>query len=125
MTVAAMEALQLDQALAEGPSRLALRFFQRAAKVVDIPWEIAVGGDLRIPETAGPRSIKVSFINWYLDRMNQAGHRDPELALAFHRVANLLAPPPSILHPRILGRVLLAGLRVPPKPWPSPEAATP
>lgn len=123
MTVAAMEALQLDKSLAQGFASLARRFFERAGRVVDTPWEIAVGGDLRIPETEGPRSAKVSFINWYLDRMNRAGQRDPELALAFHRVANLLAPPPSILHPRVVARVLRAGLGRAPETRPRAQAA--
>ena len=50
MSVAAMEATALDESLTEGEGNLAGRFFQRAAKIVDIPWSIAVGADLRIPE---------------------------------------------------------------------------
>lgn len=111
MSVAALEAVQLDKCVAEGPVGLAGRFFQRAARVVDIPWSIAAGGDLRMPETAGPRNGQVRFVNWYLSKLLRGAHRDRELSLAFHRVANLAAPPQSILRPNLALRVLWAGLR--------------
>ncbi len=79
---------------------------------MDIPWRIAVGSDLRIPETIGPRNAGTSFINWYIARLHKAAHRDPEVSVAFLKFPNLLAPLPSIMHPRMAMRVLLANLRV-------------
>jgi hypothetical protein len=111
MSVAALEAAELDRALKEGQANLARRFFQRAARVVDIPWSIAVGNDLRMPEVVGPRNAGVSFINWYMAKLLRAAHHDPALALAFHRVANLLEPPPSILRPGNVMRVVWGNLR--------------
>ncbi|HYL38231.1 MAG TPA: FAD-dependent monooxygenase [Bryobacteraceae bacterium] len=111
MSVAALEAVELDRTLAEGENNLARRFFRRAAKVVDIPWAVAVGNDLRMKETIGPRNAGVKVINWYLSKLHNAAHHDPVPALAFHRVGNLLAPPPSVLHPRVAWRVLLGNLR--------------
>ena len=111
MSVAALEAVQLAEALDEGPRDLAKRFFQRAAKVVDIPWSIAVGNDLRMKETVGPRNPGVNVINWYMSKLHKAGHRDPVPALAFHRVGSLLEPPPSVMNPRVAFRVLIGNLR--------------
>jgi len=111
MSAAAQQAEALQQCLKDGDENLAPRFFKRASKVVDIPWSIAVGSDLRIPETVGPRNAGVSFINWYIAKLHKAAHRDPEASVAFLKVANLLAPPPSIMHPRMALRVLLANLR--------------
>jgi 2-polyprenyl-6-methoxyphenol hydroxylase-like FAD-dependent oxidoreductase len=111
MSVAALEAAELDRALKEGQENLARRFFQRAARVVDIPWSIAVGNDLRMPEVVGPRNAGVSFINWYMAKLLRAAHHDQALALAFHRVANLLEPPPSILRPGNVMRVVWGNLR--------------
>ena len=37
--------------------------------------------------------------------------RDPVLSIAFHRVANLLDPPSSVLRPGIALRVMAGGLR--------------
>ena len=104
MTSAAMQAKALGECL-QKPGNLARNFFRKAAAVVDIPWGIAVGADLKIPETVGPRTAMVNFINWYVDKLHRAAHRDAELTIAFHKVANLLAPPPSLLTPRLAWRV--------------------
>lgn len=111
MSVAALESMELAQALSDTSDGLAGRLFARLAKVVDIPWAIAVGNDLRMPEAVGPRNAGVSFINWYMSKLNKAAHHDPVTALAFHKVANLLAPPPSVMHPKVAARVLWANLK--------------
>ena len=111
MSVAALEAMELQAALAESSGNLARSFFRRAAKVVDTPWSVSVGNDLRMPETVGPRNAGVNFINWYMAKLNKAAQKDPVPAMAFFRVANLLAPPPSVMHPKVVWRVLLGNLR--------------
>ncbi|MBL8212274.1 MAG: hypothetical protein JNK87_16275 [Bryobacterales bacterium] len=111
MSVAALEAVALGEALRLGRADLARRFFGRAAKLVDVPWGIAVGNDLRMKETVGPRTPGVRFINWYIDKLHRAAHHDAETTLAFHRVSNLLAPPETLFHPRIVARVLSGNLR--------------
>jgi 2-polyprenyl-6-methoxyphenol hydroxylase-like FAD-dependent oxidoreductase len=116
MSVAALESIELAASLAEGSDGLARRFFQRAAKVVDMPWAISVGNDLRLPETVGPRNAGVNFINWYMSKLHRAAHTDPVTALAFFQVANLLAPPPSILKPNVAWRVLVGNMKARPKP---------
>jgi 2-polyprenyl-6-methoxyphenol hydroxylase-like FAD-dependent oxidoreductase len=64
MTVAAQEALTLQQCLLRtGSNDLARRFFGAAAKIVEIPWQIAVGNDLRNPRIEGPRPPMPRFIN--------------------------------------------------------------
>jgi len=110
MSAAALESMELRAVLREGTENLARRFFQRVSKVVDIPWSVSVGNDLRMPETTGRRTLAVKAINAYISRLHKAAHRDPVVALAFHKVANLLAPPPSILAPRIALRVLWGNL---------------
>ena len=111
MSVAALESMELRAVLKEGTENMARRFFRRASKVVDIPWSIAVGNDLRMPETIGRRTFASKAINAYATKLHQAAHYDPVVALAFHRVTNLLAPPSSILAPRIALRVLWGNLR--------------
>jgi len=112
MSVAALESEELAAVLQQGSGELlGPRFFRRAAKIVDIPWAISVGNDLRMPETIGPRNIGVNFINWYMSKLHKTAHADPIAALAFFRVGNLLAPPPSVLHPNVAWRVLIGGYR--------------
>lgn len=122
MTVAVLEALALRDCLSEGASGLAARFFRRAAALVDTPWSIAVGGDLRYPEVVGPRSPLVRFVNWYLGRLHVAARRRPEPADAFLRVANLAAPPASLLGPRVALAVLRGCLAGPARPGPERAA---
>ena len=48
MTVACTEALALQECLASRPVGIARRLCQMASKLIDIPWQIAVGSDLEI-----------------------------------------------------------------------------
>ena len=111
MTVAAQQAVLLRDAVRAGTADLARRLFTAAASVIDTPWDIAVGNDLRHPRVEGPRPAKVKFINWYIGKLHRAAARDGHLANAFLRVANLEAPPLSLLHPAIALRVLGGNLR--------------
>ncbi|MBN3760588.1 monooxygenase [Burkholderia sp. Ac-20365] len=105
MTVAAEEALTLQQCLRAGTDELARRFFKAAAKIVDIPWDIAVGNDLRHPQVKGARPPKLRFINWYIGKLYVAATRDSMLATEFLKVVNLIRPPSSLLSPAIVRRV--------------------
>ena len=111
MSVAALEALVLQRCLQQGDVRLAQRFFMEAAKLVDIPWAIAVGGDLRFPEVEGQRSALKPVIDWYMTHLHRAARHDPAVVKAFGKVANLVAPPSTMLQPRVAWRVLLGNLR--------------
>lgn len=103
MSAAALQAMALQQCLSADD--LSRRFFPAAAKVIDGPWTMAVGGDLRYPSVEGPRTPMVNFINWYMGKLQIASRQDPKVTLAFHKVANLLSPPPSILHPALAVRI--------------------
>lgn len=118
MTVAAMEALALDECLAVGQDQLGQRFFARASKIIDISWSAAVGNDLSYPEVAGPRTPMVRFLNWYIGKLHVAAHYDAQVSIAFLKMINMVAPASSILHPRIVWRVLKGNL------WPGQEKAS-
>jgi len=115
MSVAALETAALGQILAQGENGLARRFFNETAKIVDIPWSTAVGNDLRIPQVEGRRTGMVKFINWYVEKLHHAAQHDEVVSVAFLKVINLLAPPPSIMQPGIAWRVLRGNLRSPNK----------
>jgi 2-polyprenyl-6-methoxyphenol hydroxylase-like FAD-dependent oxidoreductase len=110
MSVAALQALELQRTLMERPDHLAPRFFARAAKVIEIPWTISATNDLLIPEAQGPRTVRTRVMNWYMARLLRTAHHDARVALTFHQVANLLAAPTSILAPGIALRVLRSNL---------------
>jgi hypothetical protein len=110
MTVAALEALALQACLKAGASQLAPRFFKKASQVVDIPWSITVGNDLRLTQPDRTYTPLMRFINWYMDKLQIAARHDPAVAFAFQRVANLMVAPASLLQPPLALRVLRRNL---------------
>ncbi len=111
MTVAAVEALALRDLLraSTGHDVPAARFFRRAARIVDVPWGIAAGGDLRLPGVRGPRPLRVRLVNAYVARVLAASAVDPAVGRAFLRVANTVDRPERLLRPSVALRVLRAG----------------
>ena len=105
MTVACIEALALQESLAAGVQGIARRFFQASSKLIDIPWQMAVGSDLQHPAVEGKRTAQTRFINWYLMKLFQAAQHDAVLATRFLEVANLMKPPSSLMAPSIALRV--------------------
>lgn len=122
MTVAALEALLLRRLIAQGTDGLARRFFRGAAKLIDTPWSISVGTDLRFPEVEGRRTAAVRLTNAYVNRLHAAATTDPVLGAAFLRVLNLIDPPARLLSPAIVLRVLRGSLG---RPAPARADATP
>jgi 2-polyprenyl-6-methoxyphenol hydroxylase-like FAD-dependent oxidoreductase len=106
MSVAAMEAKALEEVVAAGPHDLASRFYARTATIVDIPWTIATGEDLRFPQVEGNRPPGSRMVNRYLERVHAAASDDPAICRRFFDVLNLLAPPSSLMAPGLAWRVL-------------------
>jgi 2-polyprenyl-6-methoxyphenol hydroxylase-like FAD-dependent oxidoreductase len=124
MSVAALEAIELGRCLEQGEKGLAQRFFSSAAKVVDQAWELAVGGDLALPEVEGARPLMVRLSNAYVERLLRVAEHDPVVASAFNDVCDLVAPSTEVMRPRILWRVLRGNLRRAPRPVNQPGTAT-
>lgn len=115
MTSAAMQAAELDAMLAERPANaagIARPFFKRAAKVIDVPWQLAVGEDFRFPGTTGPKPAGVDLINRYVAAVHRATLVDTVVGAAFIKVMNLMAPPTSLMTPSLMLRVWQANRRL-------------
>jgi 2-polyprenyl-6-methoxyphenol hydroxylase-like FAD-dependent oxidoreductase len=122
MTVAAVEAMVLLDC-ARGPlAGLPRRYYERAAQVIDIPWDMAAGGDLALPSVPGKRTVSVRILNAFLARVLRAAATDPVVSLAFHETVNLKHPPQRLFAPKILRRVLFPR-RV--EPVAAPRSLTP
>src|SRR5262249_46241510 len=80
MSVAATEAKALEACLAGGLDGLSRRFYARARQIVDIPWAIATGEDLRFPQVEGKRPPGFGLINRYLERVHAVASSDPLLS---------------------------------------------
>jgi hypothetical protein len=67
MTVAAMDALALRDALQGGDLDLRRRFFATAAKGIGQARQIAVGSDLALPEVKRTRTVSMRLANVYTE----------------------------------------------------------
>lgn len=106
MSVGLLECQALDECLHVGTENLAKRFFQKASVLVDNPWTIATGEDLKFPSVEGKRAFGSSWIHRYMERAHQAAASDPVVLRRFFEVANLLRAPTGMMTPSIAWRVL-------------------
>jgi len=111
MTTAALEGLALGRCLRDGGQSLAQRFFAKVAPIIDIPWQIAAGSDLRHPKLAHMQTSMGRFMNWYIARVHRAAATDPGVGRAFLRVTNLISPPTQLFAPATMSRVVMGALR--------------
>ncbi|HZJ07753.1 MAG TPA: FAD-dependent monooxygenase [Nocardioidaceae bacterium] len=110
MSVAALEALALQRHLTRGRQPRTRKVMGDIARAVDLPWDMAAGGDLAFPGVEGNRNAKVRLGNAYLPRLHAAAAHDAKLAVAFLRVAGMLARPATLFQPDIVLRVLRQSL---------------
>jgi 2-polyprenyl-6-methoxyphenol hydroxylase-like FAD-dependent oxidoreductase len=111
MTVAALQAVELDRCLRRGSTNLAARYFQAAAKPIGVAWQLAVGGDLTVPEVEGPRPLSMRLTNKYVDRVQAAAETDTVIAKRFLRVAGFHDSPASLMLPSVVLRVAATNWR--------------
>jgi 2-polyprenyl-6-methoxyphenol hydroxylase-like FAD-dependent oxidoreductase len=106
ITVAALQGLLLRDLLVPGADPPWRRFFRAAAGVIDGPWSISAGTDLRFTGVPGRRTAKVRLVNAYVPRLHAAARTDPALGNAFLRVLNLVDQPSRLLRPAVVTAVL-------------------
>lgn len=126
MSVAALQALTLREHVRRSGTVAPQRFFADIARVINAPWDIAAGGDLDFPGVEGKRTVKVRAGNAYMARVQYAATKDPKVTEALMRVAGLIDPPPAMMRPSMLARVLRHAIRRPaPGPaWQAPPVPT-
>jgi 2-polyprenyl-6-methoxyphenol hydroxylase-like FAD-dependent oxidoreductase len=110
MTVAALEAELLDRLLARGKSfDLTRAFYREAARVIDGPWAMSTGADLRFADVEGARSLLGNLMNAYFARLVRAARTHPPTARRLLRVLQLVDEPSALLAPPAVVRALFAG----------------
>jgi hypothetical protein len=116
MTVSALEAQLLESCLerfasggAAGIDTLTREFRLQVAKVVDGPWQLASGEDLRFPQTAGERPVTLRFLHWYTARLHETAGSSPLVAERFNAVVNMIAPRSGLFRWDVIREMLRAG----------------
>lgn len=111
MTVAALQAEVLWRCLQDGGDRLTRRYFKAATRPVEEAWKVSTGADLALPEVPARAPLPDRIVGRYLKRLISAAEHDDQLATAFIKVLGMLEPPPSLMRPPIVARVLRESLR--------------
>ena len=111
MTVAALEALALRDDLQTGIAPRSQPMLRAIARVIDAPWELAIGADLALPGVDGRRTRRRRIVGAYVNQLQAAAAHDPALARAFVRVTGLVDRPEALLKPSIAVRVLRARMQ--------------
>jgi 2-polyprenyl-6-methoxyphenol hydroxylase-like FAD-dependent oxidoreductase len=109
MTSAALQAATLGACLERSDAvdrRFARRYFKAAAKVVSLPWSVAVGGDFAYSGTTGRKPPGTDLLNRYVERVTVAGQHDDAVARRFSEVAAMVRRPETLLTPAFVRRVL-------------------
>jgi hypothetical protein len=110
--VAALQALALRDHLQQHTTPQPIGFLRHLGRIVDVPWNMATGGDLAFPNVVGQRrTVQMRILNGYLAKLLAGAAHDPRLGRAFLRVAGLVDPPQALLAPGVAARVLRSGLR--------------
>lgn len=122
MTVTAIQAQLLGSLLSRhaGLDRLARRYHRRAARSLWLPWLMATSTDLNW--NPGQTQPLTRLANWYFSRVLHLATRDLDTYRRFFLTTHMLKPPTTLLHPRVLARVLTPGSR-PPAPTSEPQQA--
>ena len=118
MTAAALEAEMLDKCLSRlrphgtlGIPALTEDFRRCAADVVNVPWQLASGEDLRFPQTAGLRPASLRLIHWYTKKVHVAAAASPLIAKKFISIVHMVAPPTGLFGWDVLRELLRASPR--------------
>ena len=116
MTTAALGVMELAGCLDEaraGLRDLPRRFYRRAAKVIDTPWQMAAGADFAYPSVTGKKAPGTDLMNRYIGLVIRAATQDQLVCRTLVEVTHLLAPPSALFAPRVVLGTLRAALRRP------------
>ncbi len=123
MTVGAVEAEALSENLRRGERGLRRRQLRAASRIVDHAWQMAIEGDLALPEVGGKRPLSVRLGHTYTERVQANAESDGDMVAAFGRVALMLDRPSRLMSPSVALRAL--GLRRASPAWPGKPPPTP
>jgi 2-polyprenyl-6-methoxyphenol hydroxylase-like FAD-dependent oxidoreductase len=122
ITVAAVQALLVRDALASRGALPARRLQRRIGAVADLPWSVVTSEDLRHPSSAGRQNLGQRLLGaWTAELGRLAAHGDRGAYRAFARVYHLMGSPLLLFNPALFvsaARSLLCD-RPPAAPRPS------
>ncbi len=109
MSVAAMEAEELQMCLKEGKALekgFTRGFYKRISKIIKMPWEMATTEAFRHPKIKGDKSFIQPFQQWYTKKIYQLSANNPDIYIRLVRVMNLMRSPLHLFHPKVWFAIL-------------------
>lgn len=109
MSVAAMEAEELQMCLKEGKALekgFTRGFYKRISKIIATPWEMATTEAFRHPKIKGEKSFIQPFQQWYTKKIYQLSANNPDIYIRLVRVMNLMRSPLHLFHPKVWFAIL-------------------
>jgi 2-polyprenyl-6-methoxyphenol hydroxylase-like FAD-dependent oxidoreductase len=82
MSVAALEAVALQETLQQGATKRPRRYFRAAAKAIGVAWQIAAGSDLAFPEVEGRRTTAMRAGDRFVEPAEVADRIDQPAAMS-------------------------------------------
>ena len=123
ITVSGCQALRLRAVLATHPEAAAARGVLRDFdRVLDFPWAVAIGQDMRMPSSSGQQSRAQAAVSaWASELGRRAVQGDRRAQQVLMRTYHLEGSPRALLHPALVASVALGRLRRTPLPaWRPP-----
>jgi hypothetical protein len=105
MSVVALQALALRAHLQQHTTRQPVRFCRQIGRIVDVPWNMATGGDLSFPKVVGRRTMQMRLLNTYLNTLLAAAAHDPWLGRAIPHGHRACRPAPGVAGTSVIARV--------------------
>lgn len=112
MTKALLELDQLRSLLRTGAPRdhcFIRRYYGKVGKISDLVWFVIREQNLRYPwiqDVKKKRPFYAGVQNWYIDRVIEAMHEQPDLYRLYLTVTHFISPPTVLFKPSVLARVL-------------------
>jgi 2-polyprenyl-6-methoxyphenol hydroxylase-like FAD-dependent oxidoreductase len=106
MTVAAAEAVELRDCLADGPEDLGRRHLAAAAPLVDHAWRMSTTADLDIPGVRGTRTDETREFGAYLRLVQAKAEVDPAVAGTLAGTMGMVVPLAALTAPAMRERVV-------------------
>ncbi len=110
MTVAALSAVALRDALADGRTPTTRRVQRALLTASRQAWDISGGADKQMPGAVGNAASARAVDRvtaWYLRRVQERVSGNPEVGAAFRSVVSLVSPATALFAPRVARAVLL------------------
>ncbi|MEQ9143992.1 MAG: FAD-binding oxidoreductase [Parvibaculaceae bacterium] len=94
--------------------RFVKRYYRRVAKIADSVWFVIREQNLRYPwirDVERKRPFYFPLLNWYVDRILELLHEDPEIYRHYLSISHFVEPPTALMRPWVAMRVVAKWLR--------------